>query len=265
MTMRDIILGNGSYLSPSYTPDWLSRLFPTPVFHFREIRVVVRAGKQAKTGKYDYQEWAQSSDDIVTALESVGIRLNIAGLDRVAAVEGPCVVVANHMSALETFVIPSLLLPTKKHTFVIKESLLNYPIFKYVMRSRDPIAVSRKNPREDFKTVMEEGKKRLEQGISIVIFPQTTRTAVFNPEHFNSMGVKLARHAGVPVIPLALKTDAWGNGPGFLKDFGRIRPQRQVFLEFGEPLKITGNGQKENDAVICFIQNKLTEWEKAES
>ncbi len=263
--MRDIILGNGSYLSPSYTPDWLSRLFPTPMFHFREIQVVVRAGKQAKTGKYDYQEWAQSSDDIVTALESVGIRLNIAGLDRVAAVEGPCVVVANHMSALETFVIPSLLLPTKKHTFVIKESLLNYPIFKYVMRSRDPIAVSRKNPREDFKTVMEEGKKRLEQGISIVIFPQTTRTAVFNPEHFNSMGVKLARHAGVPVVPLALKTDAWGNGPGFLKDFGRIRPERQVFLEFGDPLKITGNGQKENDAVICFIQNKLTEWEKAES
>ena len=49
--MRDIILGDGSYLSPSYTPDWLSRLFPTPVFHFREIGVVVRAGKQAKAGK----------------------------------------------------------------------------------------------------------------------------------------------------------------------------------------------------------------------
>ena len=47
------------------------------------------------------------------------------------------------MSSLETMVLPAIVQPIKHVTFVVKASLLNYPIFKYVMRSRDPVAVTR--------------------------------------------------------------------------------------------------------------------------
>ncbi|NLC70174.1 MAG: 1-acyl-sn-glycerol-3-phosphate acyltransferase [Desulfuromonadaceae bacterium] len=259
--MRNLILKpDGCYLTPEKKIGLLSSLFPSLVFHSRQIWIVWKASRRAKAGQYEEIDWGQSSDDILTALESVGARLEIKGLDKVRKVEGPCVIIGNHMSTLETFVLPSLLIPAKPHTFVVKEALLNYPVFKYVMKSRDPIAVTRSNPREDFKIVMNEGQKKLEKGISVVVFPQTTRTVDFTPSHFNTIGVKLAKRTGVPVVPLALKTDAWGNGPDCLKDFGKIDRSKRIHFEFGEVMRIAGSGQEENDRIVSFILERLEKW-----
>ncbi|MBE0583892.1 MAG: 1-acyl-sn-glycerol-3-phosphate acyltransferase, partial [Desulfofustis sp.] len=162
------------------------------------------------------------------------------------------------LSVMETVLLPSLTLPYGPVTFVIKQSLLEVPVFKHVMKSCDPIAVTRTNPRNDLKIVLSQGGSRLAEGISVIIFPQTTRTA-FQPEQFSSIGVKLARQAGVPIVPLALVTDAWENGR-WLKDFGRIRPERAVRFAFGRPLTVTGKGAEEHQQVISFIQEHLERW-----
>ncbi|MBN1141617.1 MAG: 1-acyl-sn-glycerol-3-phosphate acyltransferase [Deltaproteobacteria bacterium] len=263
--MRNLILRpTGCYLSPEKSIGLPARLFPSLIFHCLQIWIVWKASRKAKKGRYSDEEWTKSSDDILSALETVGARLEIKGLENFRAIEGPSVVIGNHMSTLETFIVPSLLLPAVPHTFVVKEALLTYPIFRHVMRSRNPIAVTRNNPREDFKIVMEEGKKRLDAGISVVVFPQTTRTPDFDPAHFNSIGVKLAKRAGVPIVPLALKTDAWANGPGSFKDFGRIDPLKRIHFEFGEAMTVHGNGQEENERIITFIVEHLAAWRREE-
>jgi 1-acyl-sn-glycerol-3-phosphate acyltransferase len=127
------------------------------------------------------------------------------------------------------------------------------------MRSRDPIAVTRTNPRHDLKAVLEGGVDRLKQGISIIVFPQTTRTHSFDPTQFNTIGVKLAQRANVPVVPLALLSDAWGNGKYF-KDFGKIDPSKKVYFAFGKPMWVQGRGTNEHQAIIQFISRKLQEW-----
>ncbi|MEJ2057088.1 MAG: lysophospholipid acyltransferase family protein, partial [Desulfofustis sp.] len=147
----------------------------------------------------------------------------------------------------------------KPFTYVIKQSLLEVPVFKQVMRALDPIAVTRTNPRQDLKIVLEQGAERLSRGLSIVIFPQTTR-AEFNPKQFSTIGVKLAKRAGVPIVPLALLTDAWENGRLF-KDFGRIVPTRTARFAFGKPLVVEGKGNDEHQAVIEFIESHLARWE----
>jgi 1-acyl-sn-glycerol-3-phosphate acyltransferase len=164
------------------------------------------------------------------------------------------------MGTLETFVLPTLISSSKDATFVIKQSLVDYPVFKYVMRARDPITVGRSNPRDDLKAVLEGGTERLKAGRSIIIFPQTTRTSVFDPEQFNTIGIKLAKRAGVPVVPIALKTDAWGNGK-YLKDYGRIDPSKKVHVAFSKPLWIKDRGTEEHQEIIEFITEKLKEWE----
>jgi 1-acyl-sn-glycerol-3-phosphate acyltransferase len=193
------------------------------------------------------------------ALEAAGVRFDISGLEHVAAVEGSCVFIGNHMSTLETFILPVILLPFKKITFVVKQSLMDYPVFGHVMRSRDPIAVGRTNPREDLRAVLEGGAARLGRGISLVIFPQTTRVPEFVPKEFNTIGIKLAKRADAPVIPFALKTDAWGNGR-LVKDFGRIDPSRTVHFAFGAPLRVVQQGAAEHQQVIRFIIEKLRAW-----
>jgi 1-acyl-sn-glycerol-3-phosphate acyltransferase len=197
------------------------------------------------------------------SLENIGVNFEIKGLENIRSVNGPAVFVGNHMSALETFVLPCIIQPLKPVTFVVKKSLIDTPVFKHIMRSRDPITVGRTNPREDLKAVMEEGIKKLRAGISIVIFPQSTRSVVFKPEEFNTLGVKLASRAGVPVVPFALKTDAWGIGK-HMKDFGTMDKKKKVYFSFGEPLKVEGRGTAEHEKIVRFIQDRLREWGKEE-
>jgi 1-acyl-sn-glycerol-3-phosphate acyltransferase len=163
------------------------------------------------------------------------------------------------MSTMETFCIPGILATHKPIAFVLKRSLTTYPIFNRVVNAIEPIAVDRVNAREDFKTVMEEGQERLSRGISVIVFPQTTRTPNLDRTAFNSIGIKLAKKAGVPVIPLALRTDAWGVG-SLLKDYGYIRPELPVRFCFGEPVAIRGAGKNEQEEIMEFIHWKLKAW-----
>lgn len=251
----------GDYGSADRQVSLWRRALPSLFFYLPMVRIVYEASRLARQGRYDSTAWGNSSRAIIEALEAVGVNLQIEGVENFSTLDAPCVFVGNHMSTLETFVLPTLIVSHKPVTFVVKKSLIDYPIFRHVMVSRDPVVVERVNPREDFKAVMEEGAKRLQQGISIVVFPQTTRTTHFDPAQFNTIGVKLAKRAEVPVIPVALRTDAWGNGR-WLKDFGPIDPGRTVRFAFGPPIAVQGNGQEAQAAVVAFIEKKLGEWEK---
>ncbi len=254
---------DGRYRTPPREVPLISRAFTSASYYAGLVDIVWRASKKAKKGVYGYDEWRASSLEVIRALERAGVRFDIEGIDVLDSVDGPCVFVANHMSTLETFCLPAMIVPYKDVSFVVKESLLTFPVFGHVMRSRDPIAVSRKNPREDLKAVLEGGARRLGAGISMVIFPQTTRMLRFDRASFNSIGIKLARNAGVPVVPIALKTDAWGIGR-FLKEFGRIDPSKTAYFSYGKPIRIEGRGGAEHSMVIDFIEAKLRQWSHGE-
>jgi 1-acyl-sn-glycerol-3-phosphate acyltransferase len=250
---------NGSYRTGAVQRSLLGRLSPALRLYSRLFSIIIRGSSKAKRGQYATADWVASSLETLRALEEIGCTVEIIGVDHFRGLDGPAVFIGNHMSTLETMVLPCIISQFKDSTFVVKQSLVDYPVFKHVMRSRDPITVGRTNPRDDLKAVFEGGESRLKAGRSIVIFPQTTRTGVFDPEQFNTIGIKLAKRAGVPVVPVALKTDAWGNGR-FLKDYGRIDPSKKVWFEFGAPLTIAGRGEEEHQMIIDFISRRLKAW-----
>jgi 1-acyl-sn-glycerol-3-phosphate acyltransferase len=219
-----------------------------------------RASRLAVKGLYDSDWWVGTSLEIVRALEVVGIRIRISNLDVLRQLDSPVIFVANHMSTLEVLILPCLIRPFLPVVFIVKENLTRFPLFGPITKARHPILVGRVDPRGDLKAVMEGGLRRVADGKSIIVFPQTTRNVHFQPEKFNSMGVKLARRVGAQVVPVALKTDAWEIGR-LVKEFGPIHPERPVRIAFGEPLTIHGSGREEHQQVIDFIQGKLGEWE----
>jgi 1-acyl-sn-glycerol-3-phosphate acyltransferase len=247
---------NGTYQTIPIDRSLLVRTFPGACFYTNFARIVCRGARNASRGAYGDEDWSSSSLEVLRALEAVGVQLKITGTDRFSHLHGPCVFIGNHMSSLDAFVLPTIIQPLKRVTFIVKRSLVEYPIFGHIMRSRDPIVVGRTNPREDLRAVLEGGLERLRLGISIVVFPQTTRTATFDPVAFNSIGIKLAKRAQVPVIPQAQKTDARGNGK-YLKDFGKIDPAKAVHFAFGLPLHVQGSGAAEHQQVVEFIREHL--------
>jgi 1-acyl-sn-glycerol-3-phosphate acyltransferase len=232
-------------------------------FYFLFAGVIIRSSRKARKGVYDDGEWIKSSYEIIRALEGCGGRFVLRGLDNLRKFDEPMVIVGNHMSTLETVALPGIVAPFLPLTFVVKDRLVKGRVFGPVMRSRDPVVVGRTNPREDLKAVMSGGKERLEQGRSLVIFPQSTRTLEFNPEKFNSLGIKLARRAGVKVIPLAVKTDFWGEGKR-LKGFGKLARKKPIYMTFGEPIEIKGSGKEEHQHVVEFIRSHLEGWSQGE-
>lgn len=251
-----------SYVTPPNSAAVLSSFFPNISFYTRMGFIIKKAASQALRGEYHSEQWVGSSLAIRQALELAGVRFKVEGFANFKNLPGPCVFIGNHMSTLETFILPGLIRPFKPVTFVIKDSLLRYPVFQHVMRSREPIVVERKNARADFAAVMKGGMENLEKGISVIVFPQSTRQESLDKRYFNSMGVKLAQKAGVPVIPVALRSDAWGMGGffGMLKDHGRIHPYIPVNFRFGTPISIKGNGKAEHEQVYSFIEQCLLEW-----
>jgi len=228
-------------------------------FIYKYAVIVFKTRKQARNGLYGDKEWADSSFYIFRFIEKTGARFHIRGMENIASSPEPVVFIGNHMSTLETMVLPGIISPLRRVTFVVKESLVRHPLFGDVMSSRDPIIVGRTDPRKDLEAVMTGGMELLSKGISIVIFPQSTRSVEFRPEEFNSLGVKLAKKAGVKVVPLALKTDYWGNGK-LIKEIGPIDYHKPIYIKFGEPFEVTGSGKDENQKIIDFIQSSLEEW-----
>ena len=261
--MKELIYTDGVYQTSPKPVSFLAKRFPALSFYPQFITIVFKASVKAKRSRYDGIEWCQSSFGVLQALEKVGVYFEITGIEHVKQLENPCVFIANHMSVLETVILPVIIRPVKKVTFVVKQSLLNYPVFRHIMRSRNPIAVNRTNPREDLKAVLEGGVERLKNGISVVVFPQTTRTPSFEPAQFNTIGIKLARRAQVPIVPIALLTEAWGNGK-YIKDFGEIDPAKKVYFAFGEPMWIQSRGSEEHEVILQFISGKLQKWRESD-
>ena len=252
------------YRTPEHNIGWLSRLCPSLSFYSKAIAIVWSASRRVRSGHYDSVAWHDDSAKTIKALEASGCRLEVTGMEHLKGIDRPCIFIGNHMSSLETFALPSLIMP---HGFdlayVVKSSLINYPIFSDVVKVRDPVIVDRVNPREDLKVVMEEGARRLEQGRSLIIFPQHTRTVDFDPKQFNSIGTKLAKRTGAIVIPFALLTWAWSTGK-LIKDFGPIIPSRTIHFAFGEPMAVTGKGQEEQQRIVDFIEAHLARWKSAD-
>jgi 1-acyl-sn-glycerol-3-phosphate acyltransferase len=225
--------------------------------HF--FATILRSRALALAERYDDEAWARSSREIITNLERCGAHFHIEGMDRVRKADGPLVFVSNHMSTMETVVLPGLICPMKPVTYVVKTKLLHGFFWGPIMRSRNPIPVSRSDPRADLEVVLREGGARLAAGISVIIFPQGTRRDVFDRTQFNGLGARLASRTDVSLVPVAVKTDYWGSS-GMLRGFGPVRRDRPVHIEFGEPLRVAGRGKAEHEHCVDFIESRLRAW-----
>jgi 1-acyl-sn-glycerol-3-phosphate acyltransferase len=246
---------------PDVQRKWLDRIAggSDAWYYLLFLKIVFSAYFLALRNGFDRKAWRRHSLMTFLLVERCGGKLDISGLEHVANLSGPAVYVANHMSLAETFLLPGLILAFTDVTTVVKQTLVTYPVFGKIMRQVKPIVVGRTEARRDLKTVLDEGSEYLWAGTSVLVFPQATRRVRFDPKMFNTLGIKLAKKADAPVIPVALKTDFMGIGKIF-RDFGSIDRSKSVHFKFGPPLTIRDAGKDQHNEIVRFITAGLKAW-----
>lgn len=178
-----------------------------------------------------------------------GVRYEISGLEKLP--QGPCVMLANHQSEWETVYLQLIKPPV---CTVLKKELLNIPIFGWALRLLRPIALDRSRPSRAMRQVLSQGVKRLQEGLSVLIFPEGTRVEPGQRRRYNKSGAVIACRAGVPVVPVAHNAGERWPGRDWVKRPGRLS------LVVGEPIDTTGRMPDEVLAdVEAWIESQLVD------
>ncbi|MGB0914419.1 MAG: lysophospholipid acyltransferase family protein [Crocinitomicaceae bacterium] len=114
---------------------------------------------------------------------------------------GPYIIVANHMSYLDIFLLPSIL-PQERFLFLGKSEILKYPLIKTYFKHLN-IPVFRKNPIKAGKSLV-KAKKEVRKGWSLVIFPEGGIPDEQVPKmvEFKEGAFQLAKSCRVPIVPI---------------------------------------------------------------
>ncbi|MDT8894802.1 lysophospholipid acyltransferase family protein [Halomonas sp. I1] len=178
-----------------------------------------------------------------------GVRYEVHGRERLP--DGPCVLLANHQCEWETVYLQLLKPPV---CTVLKRELLNIPIFGWGLRLLHPIALDRSKPARAMKQVLTQGKQRLEEGLSVLIFPEGTRVEPGQRRRYNKSGAVIACRAGMPVVPVAHNAGERWPGRHWVKRPGRLT------VVVGEPIETVGRTAEEVLAETeAWIEAQLAE------
>jgi len=177
-----------------------------------------------------------------------GIEIEVVGRENLPRDE-PVVIMANHQSEWETFYLQLLISP---QATVLKRELLWVPFFGWALALLEPIAIDRGKPVKALKTLLRVGKERLDQGVSVVIYPEGTRQPPGQVGRFNAGGARLACQAGRRVLPMAHNAgDCWP-ARSLLRKPGRIQ------LVIGEPMDCASGVDELTSRVEQWIRETAT-------
>jgi 1-acyl-sn-glycerol-3-phosphate acyltransferase len=146
-----------------------------------------------------------------------GIHYRVIGQQFVP--QGTCIIAAKHQSAWETFKLHLLF---GDPAIVLKEELLNIPIWGWYVRRAGMIPINRGGHGQALAGMMVAAHKAADEGRKIVIFPQGTRVAPGEQKSYKSGVAALYQELKLPVVPMALNSGLlWGKN-SFIKRPGLI-------------------------------------------
>jgi 1-acyl-sn-glycerol-3-phosphate acyltransferase len=123
----------------------------------------------------------------------------LAGVETIDP-KSPKVFVANHTSFTDVFLLARLPWEMK---WLSKKSIFRIPLLGWQMWAAGDVPIVR-GDKESARQAMEEMRRRLDGGVSVILFPEGTRSTDGSLSEFRAGAFRLAIEAGVDVVPLAI-------------------------------------------------------------
>ena len=161
----------------------------------------------------------------------------------------PYVFMANHASTIDIWAL-FLAIP-RRVRMIAKKQLARIPLFGWVMWAGRFIFIDRQNAAAARRSIEEAGR-RIRGGVSVLIFPEGTRTRDGQMGPFKKGGFHLAMDAGVPIVPVALR------GTRALMPRGSLRVKSgKVFVTIGAPIPTSGLTIDDRPALIERVRDAI--------
>jgi 1-acyl-sn-glycerol-3-phosphate acyltransferase len=156
---------------------------------------------------------------------------------------------SNHQS---NFDIPVLLahLPVQ-FRWLAKAELFKIPIFGRAMRGAGYVRIDRFNRQSAIDSIHEAAAK-MKDGVSVMIFPEGTRSRDGNIRPFKKGGFVMAVDSGVPIVPIILR----GTRPIMDKSSLRINTG-DVSMQIEKPIETTGYTRETKNNLIETVRSVI--------
>jgi len=159
------------------------------------------------------------------------------------------VVVSNHQSLYDIFIIYGWLGVDLK--WIMKKELRRIPGIGFGSEKVGHIFIDRSNSVKAIKSI-DEAKKKLVNGTSVVIFPEGTRSKNGDLSPFKRGAFKIAFDLGLPILPITVI------GTKDILPTGSINlfPGRAKMI-IHEPIQINGIEEKNSEKLIAEVRARI--------
>jgi 1-acyl-sn-glycerol-3-phosphate acyltransferase len=181
-----------------------------------------------------------------------GVRFQVHGLANIPT-DQPVVVACNHQGDWETFYLLTMGLPVST---VLKKELLYIPFFGWALAMLNPIAIDRKRKTNALKQLSQQGCERLGAGISVLIFPEGTRTPSGPLGPCTKGAAMLAHKAGVPILPIVQNSGRLSPPHSWVKRAGVVE------VKIGQPIKADVPTKEMHAQMVSWMTENLAEISK---
>lgn len=156
---------------------------------------------------------------------------------------GPQVLVVNHQSLLDILALFAALPVSLR--FVAKRELSAFPVFAGAMERAGHVFIDRSRRRKAVRAMRRAGERMDEQGLSLAIFPEGTRSADGRLRRFRRGAFSLAIETGADLVPVAV------DGGAELLPRGRRRLEPGTLrIRCGETVPLKGRDRRDRDRVL---------------
>jgi len=157
--------------------------------------------------------------------------------------------VSNHRGAFD---IPIIYTRVPRLTgFIAKDEMLKYPLLRDWMKALYCLFLNRDDIKEGLKIIL-QAIEYIKKGISIVVFPEGTRSRTDEMLPFKEGSLKISNKTGCPIVPIAIT----GTSAIFEDQFPRIRPCR-VLIEYGTPIYPEELSKEDRKFLGAYTQNVI--------
>ena len=163
-----------------------------------------------------------------------GVQWRVQGQERLPAPDAltPVILCPKHQSTWETFAFPTLM--SHPLAYVFKKELLMVPFFGWAMGCLDMIHIDRSKRAEAWNKVAEQGRRLMDRGVWVIMFPEGTRTPRGSQGTYKTGASRLAVVTGAYLVPIAVTSARCWPRKSFL-----LRPG-VIDVSIGEPIASAG-------------------------